>query len=190
MLLGLHLVGGPLQWWRSGQLIAGVQQASRERLAQLELDPATVASDTVLLLSAPDAVVGVYAPFLRLAAAEPLAAHWRILSLARRDHQVRRLSDHSFELQVLKGDLLDSGFAELFRHPKSGFPLGAEVTRDGLSAQVVELSERGQPTRIQFTTAHHLDDPRLRLYAWHQGRMLRLQLQPEEERTLSWVAPF
>ncbi|MEY4551349.1 MAG: hypothetical protein RL685_7544, partial [Pseudomonadota bacterium] len=190
VLLGLHLVGGPLQWWRSGRLIAGVQQASLDRLAQLELDDATVASDTVLLLSAPDAIVGVYGPFLRAAAAEPLAAHWRILSLARRDHQVRRLSDHSFELTVLNGDILDSGFAELFRHSTRRFQLGAEVARDGLSAQVVELSERGQPTRIQFTTAQHLDDPQLRLYAWHEGRMRRLQLRPSEERKLSWVAPF
>jgi hypothetical protein len=190
LFVALHLLGGPLQWWRSAQGMNAVQESALARLEQLQLSPSTLAEQTVLLLNAPDAVLGVYAPFQRAAQGEPLAARWRALSLARRDHHVRRLSDHSLELSVLGGDVLHSGFAELLRHPGRRFQLGQQVTLGGLSAKVVELSARGQPIRVQFTTAQHLDDPRLHLYAWHDGRMERLQLGPREARRLSWDAPF
>jgi hypothetical protein len=190
LLLVLGVAIGPLQWLQDAKFLATVDQKTVERRAALELDSNTERTDSVVLLSSPDPFIGIYTPFVRTSERLPMPAEWRLLSLAQRAHNVRRTSDHSFELEVVEGDLLNSAFAEIYRHPARPFTVGQEVVLHDLTARVLAVSARGQPTRVEFRTARSLDDPGLKLFGWSEGRMQRIRLKPGEALALAWVAPY
>ncbi len=186
----LHLVVAPLQWLRSASFARGLAQASQARLDEVPLRTDRVAEQAVVVLTAPDALLGMFGPFQLAAGAGPIPAQWHSLSLAERDHEVEMLSKRAVELTVLEGDLLDSGFAELFRNPKSTFHVGQRLSNSILRATIVEVSERGQPVKVRFDFERALDDPSLLVIAWHEGHMQQIRLSPGERRRLAWKSPF
>jgi hypothetical protein len=190
LLLLLHVLGGPISWWSNARFQARVDRAVSTQQLELDMQPESVSTEDYVLLSVPDAFVGLYTPFRRASDGLPQPARFRSLSFGEQDHVVTRISERSFELEVVGGDVLGSPFAELLRDPDLGFRVGQRVETDGLSARVLELSPRGQPHRVEFTSSRSLDDPVLRLFAWHQGRMQPIALALGERRTLSWQAPY
>jgi len=184
LLVALHVVGGPAAWWFFGQRMVAITDDVARHQAELGLDQPGVVQADCLVLSAPDAIVAMYTPFMRAAAGLPSPALWRTLSFGSGDHAVTRTSDHRFELEVIDGDVLDSAFAELLHDPARPSRVGDVVQTVGLGVRVLALSERGQPRRVEFTSRLSLDDPRLQLVAWDGGHMQRVQLAPGERRVL------
>ena len=184
LLVVLHGLGGPAAWMFFGQRQVLVVDSVARRQAELDMDQPGVGQADYLVLSAPDAIVAMYTPFMRAAADLPLPALWRALSFATGDHAVVRTSEHAFELEVIDGDVLGSPFAELLHDPARPGRVGDVVDTTGLRARVLALSERGQPRRVEFSSRLSLDDPRLHLVAWDGGQMRRIQLAPGERRVL------
>jgi hypothetical protein len=184
LLVVLHGVGGPAAWWFFGERQVAIVDSVARRQAELAMDQPGVEQADYLVLSAPDAIVAMYTPFMRAAADLPLPALWRALSFATGDHAVTRTSEHQFELEVIDGDVLDAAFAELLHDPARLSHVGDVVQTKGLSARVLALSQRGQPSRVEFSTRLSLDDPRLYLAAWDGGHMQRVRLAPGERRVL------
>jgi hypothetical protein len=186
VLIGLHVVGGPLAWWFFGQGQVAMTDRVARRQKELGMDGPGLDQADYLVLSVPDPIVGMYTPFMRAAEDLPSPHIWRVLSFAAVDHAVMRTSDHSFELEVMGGDVLGSPFAELLHDPARPSRVGDVVETNGLRARVIASSERGQPQRVEFTSGLGLDDPRLRLLAWDGARMQPLRLTQGERRVLRW----
>jgi hypothetical protein len=184
LMVMLHLVGGPAAWSFFAQRQVALVDSVAGHQAELGMDQPEVERADYLVLSAPDAIVAMYTPFMRAAADLPPPALWRALSFDTGDHAVTRTAERSFELEVMDGDVLDAAFAELLHDPARRSRVGDVVQTTGLSARVLALSERGQPRRVEFTSRRSLDDPRLHLVAWDGGHMQRVQLAPGERRLL------
>jgi hypothetical protein len=186
LVAALHLLGGPFLWLEATRFETKLLGGQGDRERELDLGGPLLGEQDYLLLSVPDPVFGIYLPFMRHALGLPAPARWRLLSLAECDQVVVRTSARTFELELSRGDLIDASFAEIFRGPARTFRVGEQVPIDGLSARILELSPRGQPRRIEFTTRRDLDDPRLRLFGWDGGHMQPIHLVQGERRTLRW----
>src|SRR6185503_13737152 len=64
-----------------------------------ELDPATLANQTVVVLVAPDLVVGMHAAFHQLLYRLPMPARWRVLSWAPARHRFVRTGSDTLQMQ-------------------------------------------------------------------------------------------
>jgi hypothetical protein len=184
LLLILHLVTSPFMWWFKARWQARFSAQLSQQQAELDMRPEAVEGQDYYLLSLPSVVLGMYTPFVRVAQGLPLPAVYRALSFGRADHRVTRTSDHSFELEVQDGDMRDLPSGDLFRDASVSFRPGEIIETQGLVARVLELSPRGQPRRVEFTTRRSLDDPALRLFAWTGGHMQPITLSPGETRAL------
>jgi hypothetical protein len=186
LVAALHLLGGPYLWLEATRFETKLLGGQGVRESELDLEGPLLGEQDYLLLSVPDPVFGIYLPFTRHAMGLPAPARWRLLSLAECDQVVVRTSPRTFELELSRGDLIDASFAEIFRGPARTFRVGEQVEIEGLSARMLELSPRGQPRRIEFTTRRELDDPKLRLFGWDGGHMRAIRLVQGERRTLHW----
>jgi hypothetical protein len=186
LVAALHLLGGPYLWLEATRFETKLLGGQGVRQRELDLEGPLLGEQDYLLLSVPDPVFGIYLPFTRYALGLPAPARWRLLSLAECDQVVVRTSPRTFELELSRGDLIDASFAEIFRGSARTFRVGEQVEIEGLTARILDLSPRGQPRRIEFTTRRDLDDPKLRLFAWDGGHMQAIRLVQGERRTLHW----
>jgi hypothetical protein len=173
----VHLVQSPIQrlgsapllrWILHDRLVAGMQD--------VELDPARVASQDVVVLQAPDLVIGLHAFFFRLLERMPMSRSWRTLSWAPCAHLYRRTADDTLVLE-LGADALDA----------PTLATGDVVEMRGLRAEVVDRGALG-PTDVVFRFDRSLDDPSLWLLTWRDGR-LRHVVPPPVGQEMSGPAP-
>jgi len=188
LLLLVHGAVGPYWWLSTARSGADFVAELEDHQAELGMDEPATADDEYVLISVPNGVFGFYTPYQRAATGQRTPAQWRVLSFAARDHVATRTSEHTLEVKVDDGDLLDSPITDLFRDAKRQLQVGQVRRSDGFSARILELSPRGQPRRVEFTTKRALDDPELHLMAWDGGHMRRVSLAPGEQRRFAWQA--
>lgn len=167
LLAIVHLVQAPIQrlaappllrWMLHDRLVAGIRD--------VELDPARVASQDVVVLQAPDFIIGLHGLFYRLLERLPTARSWRTLSWAPCGHLYRRIADDTLALE-LAADALDA--PTLAKH--------TVVEMRGLRAEVVNRGALG-PTDVVFRFDRSLDDPSLWFLTWRDGRLVHVVPPP------------
>ena len=130
-----------------------------------ELDPATLAGQTAVVLVAPDLVVCLHGAFHRVLHRLPMPAAWRVLSCGPASHRFVRTSADTLEMEVGGGGL------------RSALGPGAVVTLRAMEATVLATGDLG-PTRVRIRFDRPLDDPSLTLLAWGNGRLRRVEPPP------------
>jgi hypothetical protein len=161
----VHLVVAPI-----GRLAA--PYVFREMLAErvatamrdAEIDADGLAERDVVVLRAPDFIVGLHGFTYRALYRLPMAHTWRTLSWARAVHRLIRTADDAIEIELVDGEL-----------EAPALVAGQVIELDGLRARVVAIGKTG-PTRMAFRFDRPLDDPRLVFLAWREGRLRRVVL--------------
>jgi hypothetical protein len=163
----VHLALAPL-----GRLLTPIilQQGMAERAAaavrNAELDASTLPRQTVVVLVAPDLVVGLHAAFHRLLHRLPMPAAWRVVSWAPGPHRFVRTGLDTLEMEVD-----GSAFRSAMLRP------GTVVTLSDMEVTVLAPRDEGA-TRVRIRLDRPLDDPSLTLLAWRDGRLRRVEAPP------------
>ena len=156
----IHLVVAPV-----GRLAAPyvLRRMLYDRVAtameQVDLDAATLARRRVVVLRAPDFVLGLHPFFFRVLHRLPMARSWRTLSWAAARHRYTRTDSRTLVLDLIDGQLEGPTFA-----------VGDTIVLDGLSATVMARNDAG-PIRIRFDFDRPLDDPDLVFLTWRSDRL-------------------
>jgi hypothetical protein len=128
-------------------------------MQRVELDPGRLAGQRVVVLRAPDFIVGLHSFFFRTLYRLPMPRSWRTLSWAPGAHRFTRTGVETLELELVDGQLEAPAVA-----------VGDVVDLDGMRATVLARGSRG-PTRVKFAFDRPLDDPALYFLAWRAGRL-------------------
>jgi hypothetical protein len=135
-------------------------------MSEAELDPATLSTQTAVVLVAPNIIVGLHAGFSRRLARLPMPAAWRVLSWAPAPHRFVRTGVDTFEMEV-KMNLIE----------RAALTPGTVVTLSGMEATVLDGSASG-PDRIRIRFDRSIDDPSMTLLGWSDGRLRRVEPPP------------
>jgi hypothetical protein len=147
------------------------QRLAVERVAaEAELGSA---DEELVLVSAPDHQAGIYVPFQRVALGHPMPRSWRVLSLARHDHVLRRTGPDELELEVVGGRMMESMFEQVYRASRFPLPPGTAIDAGLFQVEVREGDGTG-PTRVAFRFRRPLAE--VRFLHWKDSRLRRLEL--------------
>jgi hypothetical protein len=127
-----------------------------------DLDPGAFPTQTVVVLAAPDIVIGFHAAFFRVLHRLPMPAMWRVLSWSPGTHRFVRTGVDTLELDVSSVGLDDARLGT-----------GSSVSLRGLEATVLS-SERGGQTRVRFQFDRSLDDPSVTLLGRRDDHLERV----------------
>jgi hypothetical protein len=147
-----------------------LRRMMHDRLAtvvrETEVDPTRLPGQRVVVLRAPDFMMGLYPFFHRTLYRLPMPRSWRTLSWATATHRFTRTADDTLELG------LDDGAIDA-----PALATGDVVALDGMQATVLARDRRG-PTRVRFQLEGSLDDPAVVLLAWDAGRFRHVAAPP------------
>jgi hypothetical protein len=167
LLAVVHLVGAPI-----GRLAAPylLRQMLTERLEvamrNTELDVERLPSQRVVVLRAPDFMMGLH-PFLhRTLYRLPMGRSWRTLSWAPAVHRFTRTAADTLDLE-LAGGSIDAPL----------LATGQVIELDGMRTTVLARDRRG-PTRVRFQLDRSLDDPAVVFLAWDADRFRQVAVPP------------
>jgi len=167
LLAAIHLGTSPLQRLATPAAMRQLMNSHlAEAMQQADLDAAQLSSQRVVVLRAPDLVVGLHAYFYRRLYRLPMPQSWRTLSWTRAEHRFTRTSVDALELEWVDGAL-----------DAPTMTSGTVVELDGMRATVLAAGTRG-PTRVEFKFDRPLDDVALQFLGWREGRLLRIALPP------------
>jgi hypothetical protein len=159
----IHLVLAPLGRI-GGPLLVRQMLAARvaNALDSADLDPGTLPNQTVVVLAAPDLVIGLHSAFYRVLHRLPTPAAWRILSWSPGTHRFVRTGVDSLELDVSSAGVEEAQLGA-----------GSTVSLHGLEATVVSL-ERGGQAHVRFRFDRSLDDASMTFLARRDDHLARV----------------
>ncbi|MBN2358234.1 MAG: hypothetical protein JXR83_02195, partial [Deltaproteobacteria bacterium] len=167
LLAAIHLGVAPIQRLASPPVLRWLMNTRLvEAMQQVELDAERLASQRVVVLRAPDLVVGLHAFFYRQLYRLPMPGSWRTLSWARAEHRFTRTAGDTLELELIGGALAAAALRP-----------GSSVELSGMRAVVRAVDDRGV-TRVEFKFDRSLDDPALWFLGWRDGRLRRVEQPP------------
>ncbi|HSP98085.1 MAG TPA: hypothetical protein VL049_12720 [Candidatus Dormibacteraeota bacterium] len=142
------------------------RQMLDERVAtvarEIDLDPQRLPTQRVVVLRAPDFIIGLHPYFFRALYRLPMPRSWRTLSWASAPRRFTRVADDTLELQLSDGEIAAPRLA-----------VGDVIELDGLRVTVLARGDEG-PTRVRFQFDRSLDDADLVLLAWRDDRLRRV----------------
>lgn len=161
----IHLLIAPVQRLATPLLL---KQMMFDRLAtamnEAEFGREPLASRTVIILTAPDLVIGLHSYFYRTLYRLPMPAVWRVLSWAPYTHRFQRSAMDTLVMELPKGEV----HAPFFK-------MHDAVALKGMRVTVLAMNKNGQ-TRVEFRFDRPLDDPRFCFMAWQNGRLRQVKL--------------
>jgi hypothetical protein len=159
----IHLVLAPITRLITPYVMgAMLHQRVATAMADVELDPERLSAQRVVVLRAPDFMIGLHAYFYRVLYGLPMPRSWRTLTWSPRPQR-----------HDARGDRRVRARARRPRRQASRLAVGDVVDLDGMRATVLARGERG-PTRVRFQFDRPLDDPDLVLLAWRDDRLRRI----------------
>jgi len=173
----------PLPAWAvSPYFLRSAADYVEEGVMQAEVSDAALGGN-VLLITAPDPLVGMYGSLARMLHGKPAPASWHFLTYAPYEHRLKRVAQDAFELEVLGGRMLGTVFEQLFRAPRFPLEPGFTVTVATMKVTVLDAVD-GQPTKLRAELTKPIET--LTLLQWKNGRLAPLALPPVgEERVLA-----
>jgi hypothetical protein len=135
--------------------------------------PDAALEGSVVLLTAPDPLVGMYGSLARMLNGKPPPKAWNFLSYSPYSHRLRRVAESTIELEIIGGRMLGTVFEQLFRSPRFPLDPGFTVTVATMRVTVLEAVD-GQPTKLRAEFTRPLEE--LTLVQWKNGRLEPLVL--------------
>lgn len=138
----------------------GMQSSDAAAFTEGDLLEQELDGRDVIVINAISQTVAMYGPFVLHANGMPVPHSWRSLAFGG-DHAIWafRTGDNVLELAAIDGAWLRTAGELFFRRLEAHVPTGAEFHYPTLDIEVLQDID-GDPTRVRFTFAHSLDDPR------------------------------
>ncbi|MDD9938562.1 MAG: hypothetical protein OXT09_33440 [Myxococcales bacterium] len=118
-------------------------------------------SARIVQLAASEHTVSLFTPLVRATRGRTMPKSFWTLSMADSPLRVHRPTPHQLELTAVVRPFVDTSVERLYRDSDAGFTVGQRIEIDGLTVEILELSD-GRPRRARFTFEHVLEDPRYR----------------------------
>jgi hypothetical protein len=167
LLALIHLALAPTQRLAAPFLL---QRLMSTRLAAAMAAPVLarerIRDKTMVILAAPDMVIGLHSYFFRILYRLPMPVAWRVLAWAPCAYRFQRLDDRTLAMDAVGGEI--SSLA---------LQVGDVIRLRDLQVRVTGRSETGI-TGAEFRFSLPLDDPALLLLAWEKGRLRRMSPPP------------
>jgi hypothetical protein len=167
LLALVHLVGAPIGRLASPYVLRRLMHDRLEAVVHdTQLDETRLPSQRVVVLRAPDFMMGLY-PFLhRTLYRLPMPRSWRALSWAPGTHRFTRTAVDTLELEIDEGAIGAPHVAP-----------GQVIALTGMQVTVLASDRRG-PTRVRFQLDRPLDDPDVVLLVWDADRFRQVGPPP------------
>jgi hypothetical protein len=128
-------------------------------VADAPLDDAHLSGQRVVVLHAPDFIIGLHVAAVRALRRQPMPRSWRLLSWAPYPYRFTRTAPDTLELALTGGSIT-----------APDLQLGDVVALDGMRATVLAADGRG-PSRVAFQFDRPLDDPTLWFLTWRDDHL-------------------
>jgi hypothetical protein len=140
------------------------------RAAALSLsDDETLADQVLVVVNCPDHLMNVtYMSPERMLQGLPVPRHVRALSATPVPIEVARTDERSLRVRYLDGPFIGP-LGTLWRGPDRPMHVGQVVELEGMTAEVVEITEGGEPREALFRFDVPLNDPSLHWVQWEDG---------------------
>ncbi|MCC6145702.1 MAG: hypothetical protein IT368_17990 [Candidatus Hydrogenedentes bacterium] len=168
VLLFVHLALSPLLLAHGSYMIAYLEDANLRAGNSAPMDPA-IQEDSLVLVNVPSDLMGIGLPILRSSMGQPVPKHTWQLSAGMTPVHIARPDERTL-IVMPEGGFLTKPWAEMFRHAER-FPMraGQEIKLSGMRVDILQASEDGRPTMVQYTFEKPLEDDSLRWYYWKNG---------------------
>ena len=160
------------------------------RAAALSLpDDDGFADQDLVIVSCPDHLVFVtYMSPERMLRDLPIPRHIRALSAMPVPVEMSRMDESSLRIRYLDGPFIGP-LGRLWRGPDRPVHVGQMVELEGMTAEVVEITEDGEPREVVFRFGVPLEDASLRWVLWEDGVFVPFEPPPTGE-TVRLPAPY
>jgi hypothetical protein len=170
MLAVLHLSVPAWHTYTETRNLPAMADAIRRAIHAMDVDDRALPRQRLVIMSASDANLGFYLPFVRLR--EGLSAPERcwVLSGSPLPMYVTRRGSNALEIELAAGQSASAApFEQMFRSSREPLGIGDIFDLDGMRAEVLGVRNGGF-TRARFTFDRPVTDPSLRfLYAGLNG---------------------
>ena len=132
--------------------------------ASLPQEPA-LAAQTLVLLNPPWDTFGIFVRLYREGHGRVQPKHYRWLATGTSSLRVERVDEHTLKLAPGAGYLATSS-QQVLRSLERPLQVGEQVALEGVTLEVLSLTDDGRPREVSVRFATPLDDPSLRLFQW------------------------
>ena len=162
--VALHLVVAPLLTPLRSLSIRGFDSIIDRGVASIPND-AGLADETLIIVNAPDFLIGDFMPIWLLAENRVVPKHTHTLALSLDPITVKRLDERTIEVRPARGYFAKPTDG-MFRSELHPAPAGYQVELESMTARFTELNAEGRPAAATFTFRRRLEDAPIRWVAW------------------------
>jgi hypothetical protein len=168
LFLIVHVVLAPLLMAFMTQVPSILGEPSRAAALSLPDEEALNEQDLVIVNSPDHLVFVAYLGPERMLRHLPVPQHVRVLSATPVAVELTRVDDSALRLRYLDGPFVGP-LGTLWRGPDRPMHAGQTIELTGMTAEVVEVTEKGEPREVVFRFGVPLEDPSLRWVQWRDG---------------------
>lgn len=181
--VAIHVLVSVIAWPSSALLFRSVMQAGYAAVEASEIDPATAASQHLVVLNAPDPLIGLYHPIIGAMEKRPMPYAWQVMTMVPYDVRFTRTSPAEFQLQIVDGTMLTTIFEKIVRADSLPLQIGEPYRISSMTVRVLEMEGIG-PTRISAVLDAPMEDPRWSFLEWRDGALRRFKVPAVGETVL------
>ncbi|MHC4659547.1 MAG: hypothetical protein ACYS83_10315 [Planctomycetota bacterium] len=163
----IHLIVAPLALPLRAAYPLGPKKLLDQFHVHIPMDTSIKGQD-LIVVNPPITLLAMFSPFIWDATGQPLPRHTRILAPGWSPVSVHRPDAQTLIIRP-KAGYLPSVMDKSLRSRHHPMNLGESVKLTGMTVQVTELADDGQPAEAAFTFTVPLEDSSLRWLQWKQG---------------------
>jgi hypothetical protein len=146
-----------------------------------------IAGKTAVFMTAPDYFAVKLVQLGRRIEQQPLPRRWRALSFGPGRITLARSDPRTLVLHYEQG-ILNAPFLELYRDRRKAMKPGERLELEGMSIEVLGVTQDGRAEHVRFRFDTPLDDPGFIFYEWRDDRYARFTLPPVGKTTVLYGA--
>ena len=166
----VHLVLAPVLQSVRATYPAGPPDVSERLTVRTALD-ASIADQTLIIVTAPSVLHAAYLPMQREFNGLPVPERVRVLSPALPATTITRVDERTLVIRPERG-YLRFFFDRLFRSERHPMRVGDRVPLSDMTAEVLTLTPDRRPDEVSFQFTVPLEDESLRWLAWMDGHFV------------------
>lgn len=174
-MVRIHTVYAPFLLWGLIVAVGAATATGTEKYLGADFDDQGIGERRVALVASPDPMAALYPVIVRQLNGHAAPKAWWPLSFVPRDHRLSRVDERTFDLEVLGGQMMETEFEVLFRHPDHPLAVGDRFELDGMGAEVLRIREHG-PDLVRFRFDRPLEDPSLLFLTWQEGELREVEM--------------
>jgi len=182
-LVAVHAAIPLLAWVTLPPLFRFIDWRVTHAIERAEFPREDLDGYVIVAVNPPDPFAAMYTPILRVYDGVMEGKRFYFLSMAPFAHEVTRVDERTLELRVVDGEMLTTLFERLVRNRAHPIVPGERFRFSDMTVHVLDVGDFG-PRRVRFEFRRNLDDPKMWLMVWEEGRFVRYTPPPVGESEL------